>query len=131
MSDAPDGAAERTFVDAVISELPGGVIVIDGEGKVVHANRTARRILTGGGSGEEEVEPEAVVGRLLHEIRAPLDAMRRAADKAEVIVPPVVAGESARIIGFSSRPLVETNFMVVSDPTASMVVRECQQQLMS
>jgi len=106
--------AERTLVDAVISELPGGVIVIDHEGRVLHANRTARRILTGGESGEEDDEPEAVVGRLLHEIRAPLDAMRRAADKAEVIVPPVVAGEPARIIGFSSRPLVEAGRVVVS-----------------
>jgi signal transduction histidine kinase len=114
MTDEPTARdGERTLVDAVISELPGGVIVLDGEGKVVHANRTARRILTGGG-GEDEDEPAAVVGRLLQEIRAPLDAMRRAADKAEVVVPPVVAGEPARIIGFSSRPLVEAGFMVVS-----------------
>jgi signal transduction histidine kinase len=111
MDDVPAAAVERTLVDAVISELPGGVIVIDHEGRVLHANRTARRILTGGG-GEDE--PTAVVGRLLQEIRAPLDAMRRAADKAEVVIPPVVAGEPARIIGFSSRPLVEAGRVVVS-----------------
>lgn len=106
---------ERTLVDAVISELPGGVIVIDQDGKVVHANRTARRILTGGGGPDEaDEEPAPLAGRLLQEIRAPLDAMRRAADKAEVVIPPVVAGEPARIIGFSSRPLVEAGFMVVS-----------------
>ena len=38
MSDVPavrDG--ERTLVDAVISDLPGGVIVIDRDGKIVHA----------------------------------------------------------------------------------------------
>lgn len=111
MGDAPVSDGERTLVDAVISELPGGVIVIDHEGKIVHANRTARRILTG---SEDELEPPSVAGRFLQEIRAPLDAMRRAADKAEVVVPPVVAGELARIIGFSSRPLVEAGFMVVS-----------------
>jgi signal transduction histidine kinase len=112
MTDAPDLDGERTLVDAVISELPGGVIVIDREGKIIHANRTGRRILTGGGENEEE--PPSLTGRFLQEIRAPLDAMRRAADKAEVVVPPVVAGEPARIIGFSSRPLVEAGFMVVS-----------------
>jgi signal transduction histidine kinase len=111
MDDAPVRDAERTLVDAVISELPGGVIVIDHEGRIVHANRTARRILTGGG---DEDEPPTVAGRFLQEIRAPLDAMRRAADKAEVVVPPVVAGAPARIIGFSTRPLVEAGFMVVS-----------------
>ncbi len=113
MSDAPVRDAERTLVDAVISELPGGVIVIDHEGKIVHANRTARRILTGAGVDDED-EPESLAGRLLQEIRAPLDAMRRPADKAEVVVPPVTAGATARIIGFSSRPLVEAGFMVVS-----------------
>jgi two-component system, NtrC family, sensor histidine kinase AtoS len=107
MGDAPAHDGERTLVDAVISELPGGVIVIDHEGRILHANRTARRILTGS-------DEEPLTGRLLQEIRAPLDAMRGAADKAEVVVPPVVAGESARIIGFSSRPLVEAGRVVVS-----------------
>jgi signal transduction histidine kinase len=111
MGDVPVSDGERTLVDAVISDLPGGVIVIDREGKIVHANRTARRILIG---SEDEEELQAVAGRILQEIRAPLDAMRREADKAEIVVPPVVAGEAARIIGFSSRPLVEAGFMVVS-----------------
>ncbi|MCX4247207.1 sensor histidine kinase [Paraliomyxa miuraensis] len=100
---------ERTLVDAVISDLPGGVLVVDRDGKVVHANRTARRILT----GSDESEPPPLAGRLLQEIRAPLDAMRRAAHKAEIVVPPVVVGEPARIIGFSSRPLLD-GAMVVS-----------------
>lgn len=113
MSEVPPPVSdgERTLVDAVISDLPGGVIVIDRDGKIVHANRTARRILTG---SDEDEELQAVAGRILQEIRAPLDAMRRAADKAEIVVPPVVAGDVARIIGFSSRPLVEAGFMVVS-----------------
>lgn len=110
-SDEPshDRDGERTLVDAVISDLPGGVIVVDRDGVVVHANRTARRILT----GSDDPEPPTLAGRTLQEIRAPLDEMRRSAHKAEIVVPPVVAGEPARIIGFSSRPLVD-GAMVVS-----------------
>ncbi|MEX1363960.1 MAG: ATP-binding protein [Nannocystaceae bacterium] len=101
---------ERTLLDAVISELPGGVLVVDGEGRVVHANRAAREILAAGAEGE----PPALAGRLLHEIRSPLDAMRKPAHKAEVVLPALVSGRGARIIGFSSRPLVESGSVVVS-----------------
>jgi len=101
---------ERALVDAVISDLPGGVIIIDGEGKIVHANRTARRILT----GSDEPDPPALAGRMLEEIRAPLGAMRRPAHKAEIALPSVVAGRGGRIIGYSNRPLGDAGSMVVS-----------------
>jgi len=109
MVDGSSRDGERTLVDAVISDLPGGVIVVDRDGRVVHANRTAHRIL----SGSDDPDP-ALGGQVLQEIRAPLAAMRRPAHKAEIILPPVVAGQGARIIGFSSRALVEEGAMVVS-----------------
>lgn len=120
MGDAPGRDGERTLVDAVISDLPGGVIVVDRDGMVVHANRTARRILT----GSDDPEPPPLAGRLLQEIRAPLDAMRRPAHKAEIVVPPVVAGEAARIIGFSTRPLVEGAMVVSFADITDQRVRE-------
>ena len=102
---------ERTLVDAVISELPGGVMVIDRDGKVVHANRAAREILA---VGLDEGDASPLAGRLLHEIRAPLEAMRHSAHKAEIVLPAVMVGRGARIIGFSSRALPETGSLVVS-----------------
>lgn len=110
MSDAEARDGERALVDAVISDLPGGVLIIDGDAKVVHANRTARRILT----GSDAPDPPVVAGRRLPEIQAPLGAMRRSAHKAEIVLPPAAPGQSARIIGFSSRPLGESGAMVVS-----------------
>lgn len=107
-TDAPGG--ERTLVDAIISELPGGVMVVDRDGRVVHANRAAREILADG----PDEEPPPLAGRRLDEIRAPLDAMRSSARKAEIVLPAVVTGQGARIIGFSSRSLPETGSMVVS-----------------
>lgn len=104
----PDG--ERTLVDAVISDLPGGVMVIDQDGKVVHANRTARRILT----GRADAESTPLAGRALQEIRAPLEGMRWPADKAEIVLPPIVAGKGARVIGFTTRPLEGGGAVVVS-----------------
>ncbi len=101
---------ERALVDAVISDLPGGVLVLDGEGVIVHANRTARRILI----GSDDAEPPLLAGRSIDEIRAPLAAMRHPADKADIVLPAVVAGRPTQIIGFSSRPLVEAGWMVVS-----------------
>lgn len=109
MTDSAPRDGERTFVDAVIFDLPGGVIVIDDDGRVVHANRTARRILT----GEDHPDPP-LAGRLIEEICEPLEAMCRPAHKAEVVVPPLAEGDSARIIGFTSRPIVDTDALVVS-----------------
>ncbi len=103
-----DGA--QTLVDAVISELPGGVLVVDRDGRIVHANRTARRILT----ESTQAEPPLLAGRQLGEIRSPLAAMQHPAHKAEIVLPSVISGQPARIIGFSSRPLVEVGSMVVS-----------------
>lgn len=110
MSDPSVRDGERTLVDAVISDLPGGVLVINAEGKVVHANRTARRILT----DSDDPEPPPLAGRVLQEIWKPLEAMRRSAHKAEIVLPSTMPGRTARIIGFSSRPLVEAGAMVVS-----------------
>lgn len=108
MADEAAHDGERTLVDAVISDLPGGVLVVDGEGRVVHANRTARSILTGG-------DPDSVLaGRVLEQICAPLEAMRRPAHKAELVLPAVFTGQTARIIGFSSRALVDSDSLVVS-----------------
>ncbi|MEM7156218.1 MAG: ATP-binding protein [Myxococcota bacterium] len=103
----PDG--ERTLVDAVISDLPGGVMVIDQDGKVVHANRTARRILT----DRADAESTPLAGRALQEIRAPLEGMRWPADKAEIVLPPIVAGQATRVIGFTTRPLEDREGAVV------------------
>jgi len=110
MSEVSLRDGERTLVEAVISDLPGGVMIIDGDGTIVHANRTARRILTG--SDEPDLPPLA--GRLLEEIRAPLDAMRCPAHKAEIVLPAVVSGQGAQIIGYSNRPLGDGGSMVVS-----------------
>ena len=61
---------------------PGGVLpMCQDTGTAIVMGKRGHLVFTGGG---DEEDPPAVAGRLLQEIRAPLDAMLRAADKAEV-----------------------------------------------
>ncbi len=87
-------ASDRALVEAVISDLPGGVLMTDPAGRIVHANAAAARIL-----GRSR---EALLGTGLARLRPELGAMLGTASKAEIELP--AEGEApARTIGFSSR----------------------------
>lgn len=97
--------AERALVQAVIRDLPGGVLTTDAEGRIVHANLAAARIL---GS-----DADALVGRPLAEIDPELQAMLGTASKAEIELPDP-GGGPPRVVGFSSRRIAAGEGMVVS-----------------
>ena len=86
--------ADRALVQAVIRDLPGGVLTTDAAGRIVHANLAAARIL---GS-----DPESLVGRPLAEIDPELQAMLGTASKSEIELPDPTGGPP-RVVGFSSR----------------------------
>lgn len=86
--------AERTLVQAVIRDLPGGVLTTDSAGAIVHANLAAARILG--------ADADALVGRPLAQIDPELQAMLGTASKAEIELPDPRGGPP-RVVGFSSR----------------------------
>lgn len=112
-------ASDRALVEAVISDLPGGVLMTDPAGRIVHANAAAARIL-----GHDR---ESLLGRGLAQVRSELAAMQGTASKAEIQLP-ATAEAPARTIGFSSRRISDRGAdlgMLVSfaDITADLAER--------
>ena len=113
------GPPDRALVEAIISDLPGGVLMTDPAGRIVHANAAAARIL-----GQSR---EALLGTGLARLRPELGAMLGTATKAEIELP--AEGETgARTIGFSSSRISDRGAdlgMLVSfaDITADIVRR--------
>lgn len=92
--------SDRALVDAVISTLPTGILLIDGTGRVMHANHTAAGLL--------ECTTEQLLGRRLEELRVELKAMLWPADKAEILLLPGrqrggLVVRRTKVLGFSSR----------------------------
>jgi PAS domain S-box-containing protein len=108
--------ADQALIDAVISDLPGGVLMIDPQGRIVDANPAAARIL---GRRVEDL-----AGQALPAIRKELAVMLQTASKAEVELPDP-AGGSSRTLGFTSRRVASAGVelgMVISfaDITADL-----------
>lgn len=109
--------AERALVEAVIRDLPGGVLTTDAAGRIVHANRAAARILG--------AQVEALVGRALGEIEPELLAMLGTASKAEVELPDPEGGPP-RVVGFTSRRIATGMVVSFADITAEKAKRRQQ-----
>ncbi len=88
------------MLQAVMSVLPSGLLLADGDGRVTHVNRAATRILG--------CPAERLVGARLTDLRGELEAMLWPADKGEVLLtasgrPGELELPEARVLGFSSR----------------------------
>jgi PAS domain S-box-containing protein len=98
----PDpGARDRlSKIDAVISALPSGVITLDPDGRIAHANPAAARIF--------DRPSDELIGRRLRDLRGELEAMAWPAERGEILlVPGGRTGElqfnEHTVLGFSSR----------------------------
>lgn len=92
--------SDRALVDAVISTLPTGILLLDPSGRVMHANHTATSLL--------ECGPDQLLGRRLADLRVELKAMLWPADKAEILLLPGrqrggLVVRRPKVLGFSSR----------------------------
>jgi PAS domain S-box-containing protein len=87
-------------VDAVISALPSGVVTLDPDGRITHANRAASRIF-----GRPASE---LVGRRLRDLRGELEAMAWPTERGEILLVPggrkgELQFDEHTVLGFSSR----------------------------
>jgi two-component system sensor histidine kinase HydH len=96
----PTKTGRMSQVEAVISALPSGVITLDPDARITHANRAASRIF-----GRP---PADLTGRRLRDLRGELEAMAWPTERGEILlVPGGRTGElqfnEHTVLGFSSR----------------------------
>ena len=96
---------QRSEAKAILRSMPGSVIALDLEQRVMNTNRVAERVL--------DLDPDAVRGRLLHEVVRQPDLLEFAA--SSVGVPDLrtaeftLRGVTERIVAASSRPLLDAD----------------------
>jgi PAS domain S-box-containing protein len=129
MSEDPRREAVAT-VDAILSALSSGVIMVDRQGSIVHANRSAGQMLG--------YRPRDLVGRRLGDLRGELEAMTWPTARGEILLLPTgrkgeLAFPEHTVFGFSSRT-VETEdgerlgtVVSFSDITASKAEQRAEQ----
>jgi len=97
--------AQRAEAKAILRSMPGAVFALDLEQRIMNTNRVAERVL--------DLDPDAVRGRLLHEVVRQPDLLAFAAASAGVpdlrTAEFTLRGVTERVVAASSRPLLDAD----------------------